>query len=216
MKADRIDGPAAFDLPQWQTLLERDPHPHIFATPQWGRLWWDHFGEGKELRTLLFADGEAAALASLVLDTTGEGRRLRFNGGDDLTDYMGPLVASEAVVKDVADSLLGSLLEDRDWDFFDAKCLPVPFHFAEWMVEAADRMDLVFKVRMDEMTAVLPLPGDYRDYLGALPGKKRHELRRKLRRFHEKAPAAQVRSAGDETIEEDLQAFVDMHRGSEG
>ncbi len=212
-----VESAEAFDLPEWRELARLDPHGNIFFTPEWNRLWWDSFGEGKRLVVVTFVDPEPVGLAALMIDDTDEGRRIRFLGGDDLTDYLGPLVAAPDHQGPVAEALLNYLSKDLDdWSYFDAKCLPVPFGFSEWFVEAADRLGMTFSVEMTEMTAVLPLPPTFDDYLAGLTQKQRHELRRKTRRFEREVPGAALRTATGDSLHSDLETFVEMHRKSEG
>lgn len=212
-----MEGERAFDLPQWRDLVMLDPNSHIFSTLEWNRLWWDSFGEGKRLVVVTFVDPDPVGLAALMIDDTDEGRRIRFLGGDDLTDYLGPLVAGPDHQGPVAEALLNYLSTDLDdWSYFDAKCLPVPFGFSEWFVEAADRLGMTFSVEMTEMTAVLPLPPTFDDYLASLTQKQRHELRRKTRRFEREVPGAALRTATEDSLPADLETFVEMHRKSEG
>lgn len=208
---------AAFDLPEWKTLLLEDPRRHIFSTPEWARVWWEAFGEGKRLATLTFLDPHPVAITSLMFDTTEEGKRIRFLGGDDLTDYLGPIIAGDIHIPAVADALVGFITDELPgWDYFDAKCLPVPFRFAEWLAEAAHRRQVEFHISQDELSAVIALPSSYEEYVEALPGKKRHELRRKTRRFQAQAPGADLWRADDSDIERSLARFIEMHRASEG
>lgn len=217
MDVKLTQSPDAFDLPEWRALLAADPHRHIFSTPEWNRAWWEEFGGGKELFVLTFLDPGPVGLAALILDQTPEGGRLRFLGGDDLTDYLGPLSAEHEHLPAIAEALVGYARDDiPGWATFDAKCLPVPFHFAEWLVVAADRLGLEFRIDQPEMTLVLELPSSFDEYLEALGRRERHELRRKLRRFEREAPEASVATATGETLEADLEVFAGMHRGSEG
>jgi CelD/BcsL family acetyltransferase involved in cellulose biosynthesis len=211
-------GPAAFDLPEWPALVAADPFRHIFGTPEWSRVWWEEFGAGRELLVLTFLDPDPVGLAPLVLDAGAPGGgTLSFLGGDDLTDYMGPVTAGLEHLPAIAEALVTYAVDQiPGWATFEARCLPVPFGFAEWLVEAADRLGLPFAMDEHEMTAVLPLPDSFDAYLDQLGKHRRHELRRKLRRFEEAAPSAVVTSATAETLEADLQVFFDMHRGSEG
>lgn len=181
------------------------------------RAWWEEFGDGKKLFVLTFLDPEPVGLAALMLDVTDRGSRLRFLGGDDLTDYLGPLVSSHEYDSKIADALVQYLAEElRGWDYFDAKCLPVPFHFAEWLVEASDRHGLNFRMDQTEVSAVIDLPASYDDHMAGLSSRRRHELRRKSRRFDEAAPEARISRATDETINADVITFVEMHRFSGG
>lgn len=209
--------PDAFDLPEWRELHDGDPNRSIFSMPEWNRVWWEEFGNGKDLFVLTFCDPEPVGIAALMLDMTSEGGRVRFVGGDDLTDYLGPLSSGEEHLPAIADSLVEFIKEEiGGWGYFEAHSMPVPFGFAEWLVEAADRHDLGFTLRQDEVTAVLPLPDSFDKYLEWLSQKKRHELRRKMRRFERDAPGATMRTADANTLSADLLTFIEMHRGSEG
>lgn len=209
--------PAIFDDPRWREVHEADSHGHIFSTPEWHRSWWREFGEGKQLFVLTFLDPEPVGFSPLMLDETDQGRRLRFVGGDDLTDYLGPICKTHDHFPPIADALIDYLTRELDgWDYFDAKGLPVPFHFAEWLVEAADRHGLDYSVEQHEVSAVMELPASFDDYLSGLSRKKRHELRRKMRRFEQEAPGAEVVSASENTLQADVRAFIDMHGFSEG
>lgn len=209
--------PYAFDLPEWRELLAADPKRHIFATPEWSRVWWEEFGAGRKLKVLTFLDPEPVGLAPLMLDH-GEGEgRLSFLGSDDLTDYQGPLAAGNDLLPAIADALVSYISDEvPGWAQFEARCLPVPFGFAEWLVEAADRRGLKFTIDQHELTAVLALPGSFETYLENLPPKARHELRRKLRRFDRELPGARISRAGPGSLETELETFIDLHRGSEG
>jgi CelD/BcsL family acetyltransferase involved in cellulose biosynthesis len=217
MDVRRTVGPGAFDLPEWAELAARDPMRHVFVLPAWGRAWWEQFGAGKELVVLTFLDPQPVGLAALTLEDVDGGGRLRFLGGDDLTDYMGPLTAGPEHLAAVADALVRYACEEIEgWSLFDAKCLPVPFGFAEWLVEAADRLGVGFEIDQHETTAVLPLPSSFEEYLDSLAAKNRHEVRRKMRRFEREAPDARLVTATEASLEQDFRDFVEMHRGSGG
>lgn len=217
MDVERFETPEAFDLPQWRDVLAADPTRHVFSTPEWHRVWWEEFGAGKKLFVLTFLDPHPVGLAALTLDDTEAGGGLRFLGGDDLTDYMGPLSAGPAHLPAIADALVRYVLEEIDgWSVFDARCLPVPFGFAEWLAEAADRHRVRFEIDQHEMTAVLALPDSFDTYLEGLDAKDRHEVRRKLRRLDRELSGADVSTADASSLEADLKSFIDLHRGSEG
>jgi len=209
--------PDVFGLPEWRTLHALDPHRHIFSTPEWNKIWWEEFGHGNYLFVLVFSDPEPVGIAPLMLSGTEAGGKLRFVGGDDLTDYLGPISAGEEYLPKIADALVQYLKEEMGgWGYLEANCLPVHFGFAEWLVEAADRWGLEFSVVQDEVSAVLPLPNSFENYLLQLPPRKRHELRRKLRRFEREAPSSTVVTSTEETLKQDVLVFIEMHRGSEG
>ena len=206
-----------FDLPEWRQLLARDPNHHVFQTPEWNRAWWKEFGTSKDI--LLLTTKRAGDIAAVVplYRRKDEGRKvLRFIGGIDLTDYLGPICSLDDRAG-VAEALVRWLAEtDVEWDELDAHNMPVPLGFAEHLVDRADRFGFVFKLEQEETSAVLPLATDWDDYVEGLPSKDRHELRRKLRKLRREHPDLRVRTATRASLEQDLVTFVDMHHGAGG
>lgn len=207
----------AFLMPEWQKLLQREARRQVFATPEWNRVWWDEFREGKELFVLSLWRGEDVVAIVPVYRKVEDGRKiLRFVGGIDLTDYLGPICDAEDR-DEVADALVDWLRETASgWEEFDAHNMPVPFGFAEFLVERADNAGFSFRLEQEETAAVLSLPDDWDSYLATLDPKERHELKRKRRRLQREHPGATVRTATAETLEADLETFFEMHRGAEG
>lgn len=210
-------GIEAFELPEWRALLERDVDKHIFNTPEWQKVWWEEFGAGKDLVVLAMHRGDDLIAVVPLYTKMEDGRSiLRFVGGIDLTDYSGPICTAEDE-PEVADALVRWLgTTDLEWDEFDAHNMPVPFGFADYLVERADRAGFGFGIEQEETTAILKLPDAWETYLASLSKKERHELKRKRRRIQREQPDLVVRTATAESLEADLKAFVDMHRGTEG
>jgi CelD/BcsL family acetyltransferase involved in cellulose biosynthesis len=206
-----------FELPQWRELLARDPNRHVFATPEWNRVWWEEFGANKDLFILTMVRGDdVVALVPLYRKQEDDRRVLRFLGGIDLTDYLGP-ICSESDRDEVAETLVEWLMTTEiEWDEFDAHNMPVPLGFAEYLVDRADRREVDFSLEQEETSAVLLLPETWDSYLQELKSKERHELKRKRRRIEREHPDARVRATTEESLEVDLKLFVEMHRGAEG
>jgi CelD/BcsL family acetyltransferase involved in cellulose biosynthesis len=215
VRVDSDEG--CFELPQWRELLARDPNRHIFATPEWNRVWWEEFGENKDLFVLSMSEGEnVVGVVPLYRKHEGERRILRWLGGLDLTDYLGPICPIE-----YRDAIASTLLDwlsttDVGWDEFDAHNMPVPFGFSELLVDHADRQGFGFSLEQEETSAVLLLPDDWDAYLKELRSKERHELKRKLRRLAREHPDARIRPTTEESLQGDLKTFIEMHRGAEG
>jgi CelD/BcsL family acetyltransferase involved in cellulose biosynthesis len=206
-----------FDLPHWKELLVRDPDSHVFATPEWNRLWWEEFGANKDLFFLTMRRGaEVRGIVPMYLKQEDGRNIFRFVGGIDLSDYLGPVCSLEDR-DEVAATLVGWFHDDAvGWDEFDAHNMPVPFGFAEFLVDHADRRGFDFRLDQEETSAVLRLPSDWDTYLECLSSKHRHELRRKRRRLGRDYPDAVFRTATEESLELDLKTFVEMHRDAEG
>lgn len=211
------EGAEALDLAEWRDLLARDSDRHVFATPEWNRLWWEEFHRGKDLFALTMRrDEELFGVAPLYRKHEGDRKILRWIGGIDLTDYLGP-ICSRDDRRDVADTLAKWLGETEvEWDEFDAHSMPGPFGFSEFLAEAADRHGFSVSIEEEETSALVRLPPRFDDYLAALPSKDRHELKRKRRRISREHPDATIRRATSDTLDRDMEIFVDMHRGAEG
>jgi CelD/BcsL family acetyltransferase involved in cellulose biosynthesis len=205
-----------FTSPHWRRLLARDPTHHVFATPEWNALWWEERSLGKRLVVLeLAGDGDPVAIVPLYLEDQDGRRVLRFVGGVDLTDYLGPICAPEDR-EAVAGRLVRWLIEtDLDWDELDAHNMPVPHGFGEFLVDHADRGGLSFALDQEQTSAILLLPGAWEDYVASLDAKARHELRRKLRRLSREHSEAEFRAATPESLEFDLATFIDMYRAQD-
>jgi CelD/BcsL family acetyltransferase involved in cellulose biosynthesis len=206
-----------FELPEWRDVLSRDPNRQVFAYPEWNRAWWEEFKEGKDLFLMTMRrDSEIVAVVPLYRRVDGGRKVIRFVGGIDLTDYLGPICSLEDR-GEVADAFVEWLrTTDVEWDVFDGHNMPVPLGFAEFLVERADAKGFSLTLDQEETSAVLLLPTDWEAYLVSLESKQRHELRRKRRRLEREHPDAVFRTATDETLERDFKTFVEMHRGTEG
>ena len=206
-----------FGLPEWGELLQRDSDRHVFATPEWNRLWWQEFGDGKDLLILTMRRGGSIEAVVPLYRKVEDGRKvLRFVGGIDLTDYLGPICSTEAR-DEVAAALVDWLsTTDVGWDELDAHNMPVPFGFTEFLVDHADRRGFDVALDQEETSAILVLPDSWDDYLQHLDSKNRHELKRKRRRLGRDHPDAVFRTATEDSLERDLKTFIEMHRGTEG
>lgn len=206
-----------FHSPDWRELVRRDPDAHVFATPEWNRVWWEEFGSGKDLFVLTMRSrGELVALIPLYRKMEDGRAVLRFVGGVDLTDYLGPICSLED--RHPVAAALVDWLSSREvrWDEFDAHNMPVPFGFADFLTMQAQKKGFEFSLDQEETSAILLLPSDWEVYLKELDSKERHELRRKRRRLARVHPDAHVRNSTPESLGEDLDVFVTMHRGAEG
>jgi CelD/BcsL family acetyltransferase involved in cellulose biosynthesis len=109
--------------PDWRALAERLREPSLFATPDWHRVWWEHFGRGRQLHLAgVRREGELVALAPLCTKVTFGGVRVREWLGSEEADWGGLLVAPEA--ESIAPDLMRFALADSGWDMVDLWCVP--------------------------------------------------------------------------------------------
>src|SRR5437867_3828767 len=112
-----------FVLRDWSNLVTLDPAGTLFHTPQFLKLYWEEFGQAPGLLLLAFAEDERGAPVGAVAFERIEGGVLRFLGGTEVTDYMGPVSVPE-VGDAVAKELLAALARRDDWTEADLRGLP--------------------------------------------------------------------------------------------
>jgi CelD/BcsL family acetyltransferase involved in cellulose biosynthesis len=208
------EDPRDFLRRDWTELVGRDPHGTIFQTPEFLKLYWEEFGQGR----LLLAFGEdpqGRQVAAVALEVIGD--VLRFLGGTEVTDYLGP-VGETAEVDGFAAALIEALLDRDDWRAADLRGLPED---SPWL--GALRQGWVARGlevdETDDQNGVAPfidLPSTWEGYLEQLPSKLRHEIRRKAKRLEMDAGPFGIETATEANLLAFLDRFVELHRESEG
>jgi hypothetical protein len=207
--------PRDFARRDWSALVTADPAGTVFHTPAFLKLYWEEFADLPDHLLLAFAeeDGEqVGAVAFERLDGT-----LRFLGGTEVTDYMGPVALSEAR-PNVAKELFAALARMDDWTEADLRGLPEDQPWLGLLTEAAAAQGFATEILDDQngVAPFLPLPGSHEEYLERLPAKLRHEIKRKARRLEAEVGPWHICLATPETLEAFLDRFVELHRTSEG
>ena len=200
-----------FLRPEWVRVVDADPAATFFHLPRYLKLYWEEFGHDSDL-LLAFAEEDGETVGAVAFERTGG--RLAFLGGTEVTDYMGPVAipgTEERVAKELVDALAG-----LEWDEADLRGLPEDSPWLGRLRGAVDDAGLWVGVGDDSVAPMLELPGTYEEYLVLLPGKLRHEIKRKARRLEAEAGGYSHMRSTPETLGEDLDCFVAMHRSSEG
>jgi CelD/BcsL family acetyltransferase involved in cellulose biosynthesis len=198
----------------WSALVKADPSGTIFHTPEYLKLYWEEFGESLEL-LLGFVERDGEQVGAAAFERLGS--TIRFLGGTEVTDYMGPL-AAPADAEFVAGELVRGLAERGGWEELDLRGLLEEGPWLERLRRVADGLGLFAEVADDKepVAPYLPLPGSYEDYLAGLPGKLRHEIKRKARKLESELGHFEIVETTEESLREDLDCFVVLHRSSEG
>jgi CelD/BcsL family acetyltransferase involved in cellulose biosynthesis len=210
MRVEVTDDPTAFRTRDWSVLVETDPAGTVFHSPAFLKVWWEEFGTGS--LALAFVEEDGQTVGACAFESVGG--RLRFLGGSDVTDYMGP-VGRPGLEPAVAGELMAAVLE-IPWTEADLGGLPFG---SDWLpaLEAAARSRAIGVEReSDGVAPSIELPGSFDRYLAGLPAKLRHEMRRKERRLAEEAGSYRVTFSTTETVGEDLNRFMELHRSSPG
>jgi CelD/BcsL family acetyltransferase involved in cellulose biosynthesis len=204
-----------FTRRDWSSLVTADPAGTFFHTPQYLKLYWEEFAEQPEHLLLAFAEEDGVQVGAVAferLDGT-----LRFLGGTEVTDYMGPAALPE--VRDaVAKELLAGLGRREDWRIADLRGLAEDQPWLRALADAAAAQGFGVEISEDQngVAPFLSIPGSYDEYLAGLPSKLRHEIKRKARKLEVEGGPYRVSVAQRDTLEEHLDRFVQLHRTSEG
>jgi CelD/BcsL family acetyltransferase involved in cellulose biosynthesis len=200
----------------WAELVDADPAGTFFHTPGYLKIYWEEFGETPEHLLLAFAeedDGtQVGAVAFERIGTT-----LRFLGGTEVTDYMGPVGVPEAQ-EAIAKELWAALLTREDWTDADLRGLAEDKPWLGLLKEAAAAQGLSVEEAQDQngVAPFLALAPTWDAYLEGLPSKLRHEVRRKAKKLEAETGPFTIATATGETLIPFLDRFVELHRMSEG
>jgi CelD/BcsL family acetyltransferase involved in cellulose biosynthesis len=204
-----------FQRRDWSDLVAADPAGTFFHTPGYLKLYWEEFGDRPEYLLLAFAERDERQVAAVAFERIA--RTLRFLGGTEVTDYMGPVGDPDAQ-PEVAKELWAALAERDDWDEADLRGLPEDRPWLRLLREAA--LDRGLRVdEVDDQNGVAPflaLSPTWDAYLDGLPAKLRHEIKRKAKKLEAEAGPFTIATATRETLLPFLDRFVELHRLSEG
>jgi len=204
-----------FQRRDWTDLVLADPAGTFFHQPTYLKLYWEEFGQVPEHLLLAFAERDGQQVAATAFERTGS--TLRFLGGTEVTDYLGP-VGVPGQQEEVATALWEALRERDDWSDADLRGLPEDEAWLPALRLGAESVGCSVE-EDDDVNGVAPtlaLPATWEGYLEALPSKLRHEIRRKAKKLEAEAGPFSVRTATDETLLPFLDRFVELHRLADG
>jgi CelD/BcsL family acetyltransferase involved in cellulose biosynthesis len=206
-----------FQRRDWIELVHADPAGTFFHQPRYLKLYWEEFGQTPEHLLFAFAAGDdGTAVAATVFERIDDGT-LRFLGGTEVTDYLGPVGLPEAQGA-VAKELWAALVARGDWQVADLRGLAEDNAWLGHLRDAASAQGLNVE-EDDDPNGVAPflsLPSTWESYLEALPAKMRHEIRRKAKKLEAEAGPIRIVTADGDTLLALLDRFVELHHLSDG
>jgi CelD/BcsL family acetyltransferase involved in cellulose biosynthesis len=216
MRITFSDDPTDFRRRDWTDLVRADPGGTFFHLPAYLKLYWEEFGRSPDHLLLAFAEDDVGEQVGAVAFEREAGT-LRFLGGTEVTDYLGP-VALPDVRDRMADELWPALLTREDWATADLWGLAEDAGWYAALGDAAAAAGLGVEEAPDHdgVAPYLALAPTWDGYLAALPAKQRHEIRRKVKKLEADAGPFRIATATDDTLVPMLDRFVELHRMSEG
>ncbi len=223
---------------EWNRLLQRSATDTLFLTWEWQRAWWEIFGQDKELvlitnrdesdqltaivplfgqDTLVDPDAalpeisienpEAASGANLL-------RTMHFVGGSEVSDYL-DIISPRENNHAACAYLLDSLAEREDWQILDLRNIPSASPTVASLIEQASLRGWQVEAAPEDVCPILELPGSWDDFLATrLDKKRRHELRRKMRRAERETDVGWDWIGGHD-FDDGVQVFLELHRASD-
>ena len=200
---------------EWEGVLTSSPVNTVFLTPQWQEVWWDTFGDGKDMAGFYIPSsdgpgdgGSIDGLASLTLS----GDTLSFVGNQEPVDYNAFMVRP-GHESDFYQTLLTSL-KDRQWDVMRLDSLVENSPTLTHLPELARQQGYSVEIEKEDTASGIELPSTWDEYLAILSKKDRHELRRKFRRLEAVADWKWYAVTGEEEVMSRLDDFVRLMRQS--
>ena len=209
MKVEALPGFESFDEGRWNGLLAQARHPSVFLSWQWQTAWARAFLDARPLHLLRVSDDAGTLAGVLPLYDEAVGLR-RFVGGVDVSDYL-DLIVPAGREEEVWQALLQHRAgEATEWDLRAIRAASPTLDILPRLCPAAG---IRAQVEREDRCPVLELPASWDAYLERLPGKDRHELRRKIRKLERELPGTSVRShASPEGWDGALAGFLRLHR----
>jgi CelD/BcsL family acetyltransferase involved in cellulose biosynthesis len=209
MKVDVLPAWTCLDEQSWNGLLDRSKLPSAFMTWQWQTEWARSFTAERPLQILTVTedDGGLGGLLPLYEEQPG---RLRILGGVDVSDYL-DVIAVAGREEEVWHALLHHrAAQPAEWDLHAIRAVSPTLALVPSLAVA---YGLRAAATLEERCPVLSLPASWDEYLARLPGKDRHELRRKMRRLDRELPGAVARAETDPARwDAQLGHFLRLHR----
>ena len=164
---------------EWDSVLKVSEVASLFHSRQWQEVWWENFGDGRELTgfSLESPDGMTGAVASL----SRSGDSIGFVGSPDTFDYNDFLVRPG--FEETFYSAFLDILDGWEWAELRLDSLIEHSPTLAYLPDLASRRGYSVEQEYEDVTSGVSLPGDWEAYLALLSKKDRHELRRKLRRL---------------------------------
>jgi CelD/BcsL family acetyltransferase involved in cellulose biosynthesis len=204
--------------PEWDELVEQ-VDASLYMTFGWGRVWWRHYGAGRELRiTVVRRHGELVGVLPFFIERSGvplaRARVAKLVGSDftlvDVDPPLRPEVASEALAE-----ALRRLFEDDRCDLVHLGPISGVTRLAADARSAVAELDDVAQIVRDREAGshtLFRMPDGFDAYLQGLSKNQRSNYRRNVNKL-KKTFDFEVDVVRDgPQLESEFEAFVAMHQ----
>jgi CelD/BcsL family acetyltransferase involved in cellulose biosynthesis len=189
--------------PEWRALWRSLPDATPFQSPEWLLSWWDFFGNRMPLVLTARENGRLLALLPLYRCRDQMCRKL-LPMGISLSDYLDAVV--DADHSDLSDALLGSLVEQPDWE----ECYIPDLAPGAALLSARLPAQLIERRSIEETCPVLTLPDEVTGLGEVVPRKTLRDLQQARRRAAAVGTVNLIRGDAD-TVSRFMQDFFRLH-----
>jgi CelD/BcsL family acetyltransferase involved in cellulose biosynthesis len=210
----------------WVDLLARSSANEPMLSPQWLETWWQVFGEGRSLRTvLMYQNGRLIGMAPLLA------RRVWYRGalpvrrlellatGEPETDeiyseYLN-LISEQGQEGRVARVFVAALREGKlgPWDELSLDMLDVLSPMTRALLHELRRSRMLDRVMAHKPCPYIPLPATWEAYLGQMSSSRRYFIKRTLKAFEQWAGKELVlkRASTPAELDQGFDVLVELH-----
>tara|TARA_Y100000588_G_scaffold84318_1_gene89037 strand:- start:1330 stop:2307 length:978 start_codon:yes stop_codon:yes gene_type:complete len=192
----------------WNILLNQTELNAIFFSVLWQETWWNHFGSKKAINIIeAFQGDDVVGIAPLMIEKSV----LTFISSTDLVDYGNFIIRDNN--REAYLSIWESML-DLEWDRCELWSLPANSPILEIYPKLAENYGFRVEVIKEDVVPRLQLPKTWDDYLDNLSKKKRHEIRRKIRKLESFGKVEFRELKESKLVKKEMDSFFDLHKSS--
>lgn len=194
----------------WNEALHSSDQDCPFLTHEWISSWWECFSEGNSLEVLLFKGerNNTVGVAPLMI----QDNILHFIASEEVSDYC-DFVFMKGRKEEFYESLFG-YFETMPSNIEKIELMNVQSSSStlDYLPRLASKHGFSCSKEEVEVAPVLELPSSHEDYLGNLSKKRRHELRRKLRRMESLEGIRVEKITDSKNLRTYLDRFIALHK----
>jgi CelD/BcsL family acetyltransferase involved in cellulose biosynthesis len=210
----------------WLDLLARSSANEPMLSPQWLETWWQVFGEGRDLRTMLvYQDGRLIGMAPLLARRIWHRgviplRRLELlatgepEADEIYSEYLN-LISEQGQEARVARVFVTALREGKlgPWDELSLDMLDGLSPMTRALLHELRRARLLEEVTPHRPCPYIPLPATWEAYLGQISSSRRYFIKRTLKAFEQWAGKELVlkRASTPAELDQGFDILVELH-----
>jgi CelD/BcsL family acetyltransferase involved in cellulose biosynthesis len=219
----RIETLTSFDQAQsianeWDSLIKQ-LNGSLYMSFNWCRVWWRHYGTGRELRLFVIRRGQTlAGVLPMFIDRVGlplfRAKVAKLVGCDFTIAMVNPLIEPE-VAREAFSEIISNLINHDRCDIVHAGPISASIPHLECLRQAAAKLSESVAVLRDCETGshtVFEVPNSFDAYIQGLSKNQRSNYRRNINKLNNafKFEVDVVRNGPE--LEREFDAFVDMHQ----